>query len=287
MNMNYFTDAEIDQLIYEDLPYFDITSHSVKVGSKVARISFATKQNTVICGTEEVVKIFEKFQIAPTLISFSGEQIEPGIKFLEGEGLAMSLHAICNTVTNLLAYASGVASRTKELVCIARQATPEVPILVNRKTIPFTRKITVKAIRIGGGYIQQLGLSDGILITNNHIKFLGTIEEFIKKIPEIKRRAAGKSVGVEVSSISDAISLSRTGIDILQIDLLTADEISKLVPELKKNNPLLKIAATGNINETNVAVYASSGVDMLVTSYPCHGNPADFHVSLEPVFDLY
>jgi molybdenum transport protein len=287
MTMNYFSDAEIDQLIDEDLPYFDITSHSVKVGSKVARISFVTKQNTVICGTEEVVKIFEKFQVTPTLISFSGEQIEPGIKFLEGEGLAMNLLAISNTVANLLAYAPGVETRTKELVYIVKEVSPGIPILVNRKSIPFTRKLTVKAVRIGGGYVQQLGLSDGILITSNHIKFLGIIEEFIKKIPEIKKRAAGKSVCVEVSTDNDAISLSRTEIDILQIDHLKPEELKNLIPELRKTNTSLKIAASGNINQTNVAAFASSGADMLVTSYPCLGIPVDFHYCLEPVFDLY
>ena len=37
--MIYFTDAEIDQLINEDLPYYDLTSISIKMGTKVARIT--------------------------------------------------------------------------------------------------------------------------------------------------------------------------------------------------------------------------------------------------------
>ena len=246
--MIYFTDAEIDQLISEDLPYFDITCLAVKVGSKVARISFTTRDDTVICGTEEVLKIFEKFKITPTLISFSGEQIEAGTKFLEGEGLATNLHAVWRTVTNLMEFSSGIATRTKTLKTIANEISSDIPIMATRKSVPFTKKLAVKAIQIGGGYIQRFGLSDDILISDNHIKFLGGIENLIKKLPEIRKRAAGKSIHVEAKTTEDAFALSKTDIDTLQIDNLTPDELKKLIPGLKKINPSLIIAAAGNID---------------------------------------
>jgi molybdenum transport protein len=284
--MIYFTDAEIDQLINEDFPYFDITSLTVKIGTRVAKMSFTTSHNTLICGTEEVLKIFEKFKISPTLLSFSGEQIDSGIKFLEAEGLAANLHSISRTVTNLLEFASGIATHIKILKDIANEISPCIPILTSRKSIPFTRKIAAKAIRIGGGHIHQLNLSDAILITDNHIKFLGGIENFIKKIPEIKRRAAGRSIQIEVETAKNALALANTNIENLQIDKLKPDELKKLIPEIKTISPGLIIAAAGNINETNIADFASTGADMLVTSYPCYAKPACFLVNIDPVFDL-
>jgi molybdenum transport protein len=285
--MIYFTEAEIDQLIQEDLPYFDITCQTIKIGSKIARISFTTTHNTVICGMEEVLQIFEKFNITPTLISFSGEQIESGIKFLEGEGLATSLHAVCRTATNIMEFCSGMATRTKTLVSLANEVTPCIPIHISTKSIPFTKKLTIKAISVGGGYLQNLGLSDMILIGDNHIKFLGGIENLVRKIPDIKKRAAGKSIQIKVTTIPDAITLSKTAIDTLQIDQIAPNELKKLVSEIKKINPTLKIAASGEINETNIGEFASTGADILISSYPYYGRPSEFDVNIEPVFELY
>jgi molybdenum transport protein len=284
--MIYFTDAEIDQLISEDFPYYDLTSLSIKLGSKVARISFATRQNTVICGTEEVLKIFEKFKITPTLFSFSGEQIEAGIKFLEGEGLAKNVHAIWRTTANLLEFASGVATRTRSLVEAANAVVEGIPIVTSRKTIPFTKKIAMKAVRIGGAHIHRLNLSDSILIFDNHIKFLGGLELLVKKIPEIRKQAPGKRLTVEVKTTEEALLMAKSTIDCLQIDKMGASDLSKLVVELKKINPKLFISASGNINEENIGSYAETGIDMIITSYPYYGKPADLQVNIEPVFDL-
>lgn len=284
--MIYFTDAEIDQLITEDLPYFDLTSHSIKMGSKVSRISFTTRHHTLLCGTEEAVKIFEKFKINPTLISVSGEKIDEGIKFLEGEGLANDVHLIWRTVTNLMEFASGIATRMNNLNEKAQEVNPDISIVTTRKSVPFTKKIAVKAIHVGGGTVHRLGLSDTILIFDNHIKFLGGIGNLILQLPEIKQRAAGRNISVETKNADDALTLAKTNINILQLDKFKAETIKDLVPQLRKENPMLKIAAAGDIDINNIQDYATTGVDMLVTSFPYYGRPSDFKVDIEPAFKI-
>lgn len=284
--MIYFTDAEIDQLINEDLPYLDISTLSVKLGSRISRVSFSTKQTTVICGTEEVLKIFEKFKISPTLISMSGEQIEAGYKFLEGEGLANDIHAIWRTAANLLEFSSGIATRTRQLVEAVNEVAPGLPIVTTRRSIPFTKKLAVKAIRAGGGHIHRLGLSDTILILDHHIKFLGGVDNLAIRLPEIKKRAPGKSITVEVKTSENAIFIAQSDIDSIQIDKIPPKELKKLVKELKEINPKLIIKAGGNIDEENIIEYAETGVDMLVTSCPYYGKPAEILVSIEPIYDI-
>jgi molybdenum transport protein len=284
--MIYFTDSEIDQLIHEDLPYYDITSLSIKLGSKVASLAFSTRENTVICGTEEVLKIFEKFHITPTLISISGEHIEAGIKFMEGEGLARNIHAVYRTAANLMEYASGIATRTKKLIDVAQEVNPDISIATTRKSIPFTRKIAIKAVRSGGGQVHRLGLSDSIQVFDHHLKFLGGLESVIKRIAEIKKRSEGKSIAIEAKNAIEALMIAGADIDVLQLDKMEAKEITMLVPEIRKKNQRLHIAASGNIDMENVKEYASTGVDFVVTSSPYYGKPADFGVSIEPVFDL-
>lgn len=284
--MIYFNDAEIDQLINEDLPYYDLTSLSVKLGTKVARISYTTRHDTVLCGTEEVLKIFDKFHIVPTLISQTGEHIGAGIKFLEGEGLANSVHAIWRTTANLLEYASGIATRTRQLVQIVEEVNPGIPVVTTRKSTPFTKKLSVKAVNAGGGHLHRLGLSDTVLIFDHHIKFVGGIEALAKKIPEIKKRTAGRSITVEVKNGTDAVLLAHTTVDGIQIDKMPVDELRKLVKSIREVNPHVKIFAAGSIDEKNIGRYATSGVDMLVTSSPYYGKPIDILVGIEPSFDI-
>jgi molybdenum transport protein len=283
--MLYFTDSEIDQLISEDLPYYDLTSHSVKLGSKVARISYATRHETVICGTEEVIKIFEKFRISPTLLSVSGEFIDTGIKFLEGEGLATNIHAIWRITSNLLEFSSGIATRMRAILELAHEVNPEISIVTTRKSIPFTKKISLKAIQAGGGNVHRLGLSDTVFIFDQHIKFLGGLDNLIQKFPEIGKRAAGRSITVEVKNASDALKICSARLDGLQLDMIPAEELKKLIPELRRKNASLRISATGNITEENIKDYASTGVDIIVTSSPYFGKPASIQVNIEPVFD--
>ncbi len=284
--MIYFTDAEIDQLIHEDLPYYDLTSLSVKMGSKVANISFTTTEETVICGTEEVLKIFDKFNISPTLISVSGEKIEAGIKFLEAEGLAKSIQSVWRTAANLIEFASGIATRTKLMLDAAQEVAPEINIVTTRRTIPFTRKIAIKAVRAGGGQIHRLGLSDSIVIFDKHLNFIGGLETFTKKLNEIRKRSEGKSICVEARTEEDALLIAGSGVDSLQLNKMPAKTIKKLIPEIRKANPSIRISAAGNIDLGNVKEYADTGVDVLVTSCPYYGKPAEFVVSIEPAFDI-
>jgi molybdenum transport protein len=284
--MIYFTDAEIDQLIHEDLPYYDLTSLSIKMGSRVATISFTTTEDTVICGTEEVLKIFEKFNISATLISVSGEHIETGIKFLEAEGLAKNIQAVWRTAANLIEFASGISTRTKLMLDAAHEIAPDINIVTTRRTIPFTRKIAAKAVRVGGAQIHRLGLSDSILIFDKHFNLLGGVEAIAKKIEEIKKRSEGKSIAVEARTIKDALLLAKTTINTLQLNKMTSEELKKLVPQIREINPLIRIAAAGNITMENVKEFAGTGVDVLVTSAPYYGSPAEFITTIEPSFDI-
>ena len=162
--MIYFTDSEIEALITEDVPYYDLTTALLKLENKPAKIQFATTEDTVICCTEEVLKMFSKLSIHLTLFTPSGEFIEKGVKFLEGEGLSKNIHAVWRVSENLLSFASGIATRTRKLVDSAAEVNPDIVIGTSRKIIPYTKKVAVKAVQAGGASVHRLGLSESILV---------------------------------------------------------------------------------------------------------------------------
>jgi len=285
--MTYFTDKEIDDLLIEDMPYIDLTTSMLRLENKPAKIQFFTRDDTVLCCTEEVMKIFNKTGIQTTLFTPSGEFIEKGIKFFEGEGLTKNIQAIMRICENLMGFASGIATRTRLLVDKAREINPAVIVATTRKTIPYTKKIAIKAVTAGGAAVHRLGLSESVLVFDNHYNFLGGVENLGKRIKEQKRLISGKSVTVEVKNPADARLIANAGIDIIQLDRMDPRDIIMLKKEINALNPAVKIAVSGLINANNIEEYTRTGADLLVTSWPYFGGPSDFMVTVVPIFDIY
>jgi molybdenum transport protein len=285
--MIYFTDQEIDQLMMEDVPYSDITTSLLKLENKPAKIQVSTREPAVVCCTEEVMKIFNRTGVQTTLFTPSGEHLEKGVKFLEGEGLSGTLFALSRTIDNLLRYATGIATRTRLMVEKAQSVNKNIMIVTTRKTIPYTRKIAIKAVNSGGAAVHRLGLSESILIYKNHYGFLGGLANLEKRIAERKMQSGGKSITVEVNSLEEARMIAASNIDIIQMDHFTVSDIRKLKSEIKKINPSVKLAASGNITLKNIQDFAASGADLLISSWPYYGEPCDMSINILPIYDTF
>ncbi len=283
--MIYFTDREINELLAEDIPYFDLTTSILKLENKPAKIQISTCENTVVCCTEEVVKIFSKLAIDATLFTPSGEYIEKGVKFMEGEGLSKNIHAAWRTCENILGFASGIATRTRELVIKARESNPDIQISTTRQTIPYTKKIAIKAVMAGGASIHRLGLSESILIFDNHYSFLGALDNLEARLKEQKNLIADKTITVEVKNAEDALKVAGASIDVIILNRFDAKDIRDLKKEINKLNKNIKLAVSGGITIDNVNEYAGSGADIIIASWPYYANPSALSVIISPIFD--
>ncbi|MBN2613588.1 MAG: ModD protein [Bacteroidales bacterium] len=281
--MIYFTDSEIEALITEDVPYYDLTTSLLKLENKPAKIQFATTESTVICCTEEVLKIFSKLAVHTTLFTPSGEYLEGGVKFLEGEGLSKNIHAAWRVSENLLAFASGIATRTRKLVNAAAEVNENIVIGTSRRTIPYTKKVAVKAVQSGGASIHRLGLSESILIFKNHYSFLTSLDNLGKRLKSQKKIIGTRTVSVEARTQEDAIKIANAKVDIIQLTNFDPGSICSLKKELLKIHPGIKIAAAGHITLDNVKEYALCGADILVTSWPYFGGPAGIQSIITPL----
>lgn len=279
---HYIPDSEIERFIEEDVPYVDLTTHLLGIGPKRGKIIYATREETQLCCTEEASRLLNKLGAVTTRRLPSGTKVPPGTEFLEAEGTAEALHSGWKAALNLLEYASGVASRTARIVQAAKAVNPNVTVVTTRKSFPGTKKIVIKAVMAGGALPHRLGLSETILIFKQHTAFMGGLDEFIKTIPELRIKAKETKIIVEAESISEAMQLAKAGVDVVQMDKLKPEELTKLVSELRAVNPVVKISAAGGINEANVAAYAATGVDIIVLSSVYFGKPADIKVVIGP-----
>jgi molybdenum transport protein len=274
------TDSEIDRFIEEDLPYGDLTTHLLGIGSIRGKITFTTLDDTVLCGTEEAGRVLEKCGATVILTVPSGTAATGGKIFLVAEGSAQSLHAGWKVAVNLLEYASGIATRTAQIVHLAREVNPSLAVVTTRATFPGTRKIAVKAVVTGGALPHRLGLSETILVFKQHALFAGGLDTFLRTLPKLRAKAQESTIIVEAESFDDALKIANSGIDVLQVDKLPPIELKCLVDAVRAINSSVKISAAGDINEGNVSEYAATGVDIIVLSSVYFGKPSDISANL-------
>jgi len=284
--MVIFTDEEVEQVLTEDVPYFDLTTTILGIGDKEGKITYTARHDMVVCGTEEVRRIFNKFGITTHTFTPSGTFIEQGTTFLTAKGRAEDLHKVWKATQILLEYACGMATKTHRLVMLAKRANPDVYVVTTRKHFPFGKKISIKAILAGGALPHRLGLSETILVFGEHLSFYGGYEKFFKDLENIKKKVPEKKITVEVKDMEMAIKAIKAGVDILQLDKFGAYEVKKVVEMARGEDKDIKIAAAGGINETNIEEYAATGVDLIVLSCAYFGKPADIKVHLNPLKEV-
>lgn len=279
----YISEELIDRFIKEDVPYIDLTTLALGINGQRGRIQFFSRESAVACGMEEVIKILNRLNIDVTKTCSSGSIIEKDQIFLEGEGNSEDLHMAWKVSQNILEYSSGIATKTKKLVEKVSRVNPNVQVTATRKIIPGTKELSVKAVIAGGGFPHRLGLSETILIFKQHLNFLGGVEGLIKILKNVKTRACEKKIIAEVENLNQAVQLCKNGIDGIQFDKISWNELKSHVHILRDIDPYITILAAGGINESNIVEYAKTGVDAIVTSSMYYAGPIDIGCRIVPI----
>lgn len=275
-------DTDIERFIEEDLPYGDLATSLLGIAGMPGEIAFTSRESTVLCCTEEAARVLEKTGASVDILLESGTSIGPGVTFLRAKGNAGSLHAGWKVALNLLEYASGIATRTKAIVTKAKEANPLINVVTTRKSFPGTKKIAIKAIMAGGAFAHRLGLSETILVFDKHRAFSDSRESFRETILSLKRRAPEHKIIAEAGSPEEALAIAASGADIVQVDKMPAETLRTLVGRIRREYPGVAVSAAGGINAENAALYAGTGIDIMVLSSVYFGKPSDIAVSLHP-----
>ena len=279
--MVYLSVDEIDKLIKEDVPYFDLTNHILGIKEEEGKISYFTREEAVVCGTEEVERIFKHLDIKCLDKISTGKKVNKGEVLISGTGKVENLHIAWKVGQNILDHCSGIATKTKKMVDICKDITPKVAILTTRKGFPGTKSLAIKSILAGGAYPHRLGLSETILIFKQHLNFIGGIDGLSKKLLDIKRDCCEKKIIVEAETIEDGLKLSKLGVDGIQLDKLKVEDLKRVVNLIKEDYPNIVLLAAGGVNEDNVLEYAKTGIDGIVTTSLYSAKPIDIGVKLE------
>ena len=279
--MVFFETQDIERWIGEDVPSIDLTSELLGIAHQEAVLLVRTRHPQRVALTEEARRIFEILGTRVTRVVPSGQDVGAGVALLEARGAAGALHRGWKVAMNLLEHGCGVATLTAEFVARARSVA-DIPILVTRKHWPGLKKVMINAILAGGAHPHRLGLSETILVFDNHLALVGGRSALPAVVARMRAAACEKKIAVECHDLAEAEQAVAAGADVIQFDKVPAAELAAYCARIRAASPRVALTAAGGIALDDVRAYAATGVDALVLSSVYHARPADLGVTIEP-----
>lgn len=282
-----FSDARIDAFIEEDVPYIDLTCEVLGIHNQPGEMEYFTRESCVLAGTDIARRIMRNFDCEALASSKDGQLVSAGQTFFTVRGAAADLHAAWKVCLNVFDHLSAVATKTCSMVDAVHAVNPECEVLTTRKSMPGAKDLLTCAVMAGGAFPHRLGLSETVLVFEQHLAFFGGFNRFVEEMPRIKARCVEKKLFVEADA-KRAITLARAsaggrGVDGIQLDKVPVSELAELVRRIREINPRITIIAAGGINPQNAGAYAACGVDGLATTAPFTAKPVDMSVRMRPL----
>jgi nicotinate-nucleotide pyrophosphorylase (carboxylating) len=265
------TAVDVRAWLAEDVGDGDVTGMAVVPAETRCAASILLKEPGVVSGLAACEAVFRELD---PRVSFEarvadGEHVQPG-ELARVEGRGRAILAGERLALNLLARLSGVATLTRRYV--EAVAGTEATILDTRKTTPGLRALEKEAVRHGGATNHRLGLYDGVLIKENHIRLAGGIADAVARAG-----AAGLPVEVECESIAEVREALAAGAERILLDNMGVSELHEAVAIA---GAAAELEASGGITLENVRVVAETGVDYISIGALTHSARA-LDVSLE------
>ncbi len=247
----------------EDLfPDNDITTDCLIDKNIKSTFELIVNENAVLAGMHFFKSVFDAFNVDIKVENkfFDGDSITAKTVIATLFGSTNFLLQGERTALNLVSHLSGIATLTRELIELIKHTN--VILLDTRKTTPGLRKLERTAVLAGGAKNHRFNLSEMVLIKDNHIKIVGSVE---KAIIQTRKCYGNKyKIEVEVSNLKELEEAINGSPDIIMFDNWNVSDLNnglKLVPK----NILTEVS--GQINKENIVGYAESGINYISTSY--------------------
>ena len=278
--MYKFYEDIIRRALEEDGAFADITTLSTVPEHQQAQATFFTRQAGVIAGLEVALATFSMFdeRIAIERVVQDGATVQQNDVLAHLHGSARSILSAERVALNLLGRLSGIATITAQ--CVHAIEGTQARILDTRKTTPGLRTLEKMAVMLGGGHNHRFGLSDGVLIKDNHIKAAGSIANAIagarRMTPHLLK------IEVECETLAEVREAIKARADVVLLDNMSVEHMREAVLVLRQDAPYVLIEASGNIgtNMERLASVAATGVDFISLGAITHSAP-NFDISLE------
>ncbi|WP_288193569.1 carboxylating nicotinate-nucleotide diphosphorylase [uncultured Methanobrevibacter sp.] len=256
-------DRFIEDMLKEDKGFGDITSEALIPKDQEIYAIIVSKDVGVAAGMDIVEEMFLEEGIKTVKLVEDGNLIEKGDILFKLKGNARKILLLERTALNITMRMSGVATATNDICRKVHDVNPNLRIAGTRKTSPGFSIFDKEAITIGGGDSHRYGLDDMVLIKDNHIAAVGSVEEALKRA--LDNVSFSKKIEIEVETIEDAINVAGLGADIIMLDNFYPDKAQECIEKLEeldlRDNVLIEIS--GGITSDNIMDYAKLNIDII------------------------
>jgi nicotinate-nucleotide pyrophosphorylase (carboxylating) len=251
----------------EDLsPMGDITTRAVIPEGARYKARLNAREAGVVSGMQIAALAFRLVDPALRIETdvADGQPCAPGQTLMRIEGAAASILMAERVALNFAGRLSGIATLTAAFV--AETKGTKARVTCTRKTTPGLRAVEKLAVTHGGGSNHRFGLSDAILIKDNHIAAAGGV----RKVLEAARvaRSHMMRVEIEVDSLRQLEeALNTGGADVVLLDNMDTPTLRAAVAI---NAGRVVLEASGNMRLERIAEVAQTGVDYISSGALTH-----------------
>jgi len=267
----------IDLALEEDVGKGDLTTELLFPKTIECNAEIRCKESGILAGLPVANEVFRKLDSSVEFLNSKsdGDKMTAGDLIVNIRGSQKYILTGERLALNILQRLSGIATATSKYVKAVEGY--DVKIIDTRKTVPGMRILSKYAVRVGGGYNHRIGLSDGILIKDNHIKLAGGIKQAVEKIKQ--NLNSGHKIEVETSRLDQVEQSLEAGADIIMLDNMP-DSLMKEAVCIIGGKALIE--ASGGITLERVRQVAELGVNLISVGALTHSAQA-LDISLDMV----
>ncbi|MBN2740757.1 MAG: carboxylating nicotinate-nucleotide diphosphorylase [Rhodobacteraceae bacterium] len=246
--------------LIEDLsPMGDATTKAVIPAGKTYAARLNAREEGVVSGMQVAALAFRLVDPALRLQALvaDGTACKPGDTLMTIEGFAASILMGERVALNFAGRLSGIATKTAGFV--AQTKGTKARVTCTRKTTPGLRVLEKAAVVHGGGFNHRYGLSDAILIKDNHIAAAGGVRQVLEAAKAARSHMMRIELEVDtLRQMEEALHVG--GADVILLDNMTSDELRAAVA---LNAGRVTLEASGNMKLERIAEVAATGVDYI------------------------
>lgn len=264
--------------LLEDIGSGDLTAALIPASAQ-ARARLIARESAVLCGRAWFDAAFAQVDdsVAVEWLVEEGAMLVPGQQVCAIQGNARSILTAERTGINFLQTLSGTATATRRYV--EQLDGLATRVLDTRKTIPGLRLAQKYAAKTGGATNHRVGLYDGVLIKENHIRAAGSIDAAVKQA--LRHTPESVLLEVEVENLDELRQAVDAGAKRILLDNFTLEMMRQAVASRPAD---IELEASGDITLETIREVAQTGVDYIsVGALSKHLRAVDF--SMQFVLD--
>jgi nicotinate-nucleotide pyrophosphorylase (carboxylating) len=255
----------ISRALEEDWGYGDWTTDLCVPAEKISKARIISRENITVSGVDVAAAVFRKVDPALEVrcLVKNGQKAGADDVLIEITGSARSILKSERVALNFLGRMCGIATVTRSFV--DQLAGTKAQLLDTRKTTPGLRLIEKAATVTGGARNHRVGLCDGVIVKENHIRAAGGIKPAVARL--LESLPPTLKIEVETTNLDEVHEALEAGADIIMLDNMNLSEMAMAVRTVRGR---VKLEASGGVKIDTVRGIAETGVDFISTGSTIH-----------------